>query len=100
MTKKTTPELAGEIVDAMIERGDFSAQQVDMACEALKVLTREAGGDVAIFLLISMIRSGELKDMEVFSARVKEVKDAFKKMEKALAKAAVAGKGKAKAKSG
>lgn len=84
MAKKSNAELAGEIVDAMIERGDLSDTQADMACDALKILNEKVGEEMAIFLLSAMIKGGELKNIETFNERVVEVCRAFEKIEKTI----------------
>lgn len=84
MESKTNAQLAGEIVDAMIERGDLTAGQVEMACNALRVLNDKVGQEMAIFLMTSMIKGGELKNLESFDSRVDEVCNAFEKMEKTI----------------
>lgn len=84
MSKKTNCELAGEIVDAMIERGDLTNHQAMMAVEALGIMNPRVGEEMAIYLLTSMIRGGELKDIEHFNERVEEVCNAFEKIEKAI----------------
>ncbi len=84
MAKKTNAELAGEIVDAMIERGDLTLQQTEMTCEALQILNEKVGEEMAIFLLTSMIKGGELKNIETFHERVEEVCNAFEKIEKTI----------------
>ena len=84
MANKSNAELAGSIVDAMIERGDLTTQQTEMTCDALRVLNEKVGEDMAIFLLTSMIKGGELKNIETFDERVEEVCNAFEKIEKTI----------------
>lgn len=79
-----TAQLAGEIVSAMIERGDMMPSQVEMACEALKILNERVGEEMAIFLLTSMIKGGELKNVDTFVDRVEDACNAFNSLEKTI----------------
>jgi hypothetical protein len=74
---RTNAQMAGEIINAMIERGDMAPSQVEMACEALAILNTKVGEEMAIFLLTSMIKGGELKNIDTFVDRVEDVCNAF-----------------------